>query len=153
VRTVEGQPNCSRPGGELIGKLSRDEVEQLLHTQSIGRLGCNCEGLTYVLPVTYAYDGSRIIVHSAEGMKLQMMRANPKVCFQVDHIEDMANWRSVIIWGDFRELHELEAAQAMGLLIERLSPSRASATAIGSPTKEVVYEIVIAERTGRFEKS
>jgi nitroimidazol reductase NimA-like FMN-containing flavoprotein (pyridoxamine 5'-phosphate oxidase superfamily) len=28
-----------------------------------------------------------------------MMRANPHVCFEVDHRENLANWRSVVAWG------------------------------------------------------
>jgi hypothetical protein len=37
--------------------------------------------------------------HSADGLKITMMRANPHVCFEVDHRENLANWRSVVAWG------------------------------------------------------
>ena len=39
--------------------------------------------------------------HSGEGLKLQMMRANPSVCFEVDRHENLANWQSVIAQGTF----------------------------------------------------
>jgi len=32
------------------------------------------------------------------------MRKNPEVCFQLDVIENLASWRSVICWGTFEEL-------------------------------------------------
>ena len=32
------------------------------------------------------------------------MRANPFVCFEVEDIDDLANWHSVIAWGVFEEL-------------------------------------------------
>ena len=33
-----------------------------------------------------------------------MMRENPWVCVEVDHMDNLANWRSVIAWGRFEEL-------------------------------------------------
>jgi len=140
----------------MLGKLTQDQIEQVLHAEVIGRIGCHSEGLTYVVPVTFAYDGQRIIVHSAEGMKLQMMRSNPSVCFQVDQIQDMANWRSVILWGEFRELEDIEAAQGMGLLIERIRVLNSDETSYyqaKGPMKATVYEIRIGQKTGRYEKS
>src|SRR5690349_15821111 len=118
--TVTGEP--------MLGKLNAEQIEQVLHSQTIGRIGCHCEGLTYVVPVTFVYDGERIIAHSSEGMKLQMMRANPSVCFQVDDIENMTSWKSVILWGAFRELEGTEAAQAIGLLADRIRSEFVSQT-------------------------
>jgi len=140
----------------MLGKLTQDQIEQVLHAEVIGRIGCHSEGLTYVVPVTFAYDGQRIIVHSAEGMKVQMMRSNPSVCFQVDQIQDIANWRSVILWGEFRELEDIEAALGMGLLIERMRVPNSDETSYyqtKGPMKATVYEIRIGQKTGRYEKS
>ena len=143
----------------MLGSLTSDEIEQVLHKQAVGRIGCHHNGRTYVVPVTYAYDGARIIAHSAEGLKLRMMRANPEVCFQVDEIHDMADWKSVIAWGAFRELRTMEAAQAMSFLVERMTNRNTSETAhiplnahTGGPVKACVYEIAVREKTGRFEK-
>jgi nitroimidazol reductase NimA-like FMN-containing flavoprotein (pyridoxamine 5'-phosphate oxidase superfamily) len=141
----------------MLGSLKPDEIEQVLHTATVGRIGCHCEGLTYIVPVTFTYDGQRVIAHSAEGMKIQMMRSNPSVCFQVDQIDAMTDWRSVVLWGRFRELEGLEAAQAMGLLVERLKSTPISRTAPHPPPeskiKAVVYEILVNNKTGRFESN
>jgi nitroimidazol reductase NimA-like FMN-containing flavoprotein (pyridoxamine 5'-phosphate oxidase superfamily) len=32
------------------------------------------------------------------------MRKNPNFCFQTDIMENLANWKSVIAWGAFKEL-------------------------------------------------
>jgi nitroimidazol reductase NimA-like FMN-containing flavoprotein (pyridoxamine 5'-phosphate oxidase superfamily) len=144
----------------MTGFLCNQHIEQFLHSQAVGRIGCSCEGLPYVVPVTYAYDGKRVIAHSAEGMKIQMMRSSPKVCFEVDQIDDLANWRSVIAWGCFRELQGNDAALAMGLLLERFRPMTVSETAHphhhalqhDGPFRGVVFEIVLREKTGRYEK-
>ena len=41
-----------------------------------------------------------------------MMRANPFVCFEVEDIDDLANWHSVIAWGVFEELACEDEARA-----------------------------------------
>ena len=63
----------------------------------------SAEGRTYVVPITYAYDNNSVIGHSSEGLKMRMMRENPWVCVEVDHMDDLANCRSVIAWGRFEE--------------------------------------------------
>lgn len=150
----------------MLGVLSDEQVDRLLHAEVVGRLGCHADGRTYVVPVTYAYDGSAIYGHTSDGMKVRMMRQNPEVCFEVDRMENMANWQSVIAWGRFEELRGTAAAHAMGLLMDRLLPLIASETAApphGRDPSEVhradvagrhvvVYRIVIREKTGRFEK-
>lgn len=125
-------------------------------TGTVGRIGCHANGRTYIVPITYAFDGERIIGHSADGLKLEMMRANPDVCFQVEQVENLGNWSSVIAWGKFHELKDAEAMSAMNLLMEKLKPHVASETAMPShgfstkaPPRAVVYAI---EKTGRFEK-
>jgi len=44
-------------------------------------------GLTYVVPVIYAYDCDGLYVASIEGQKASMMRENPSVCFEVDEYD------------------------------------------------------------------
>ena len=55
-----------------------------------------------------------------------MMRENPEVCFEVEQVDNLASWRSVIAWGTYEELHGSEAKKAMGLLVERVMPLMAS---------------------------
>jgi nitroimidazol reductase NimA-like FMN-containing flavoprotein (pyridoxamine 5'-phosphate oxidase superfamily) len=93
-----------------------------------------------------------------------MLRANPAVCFEVDHVERLTNWQSVIVWGQFEELHGQDADRAEQVLVERLKPILADQieqlsqrpAPVGNPTaglfvrREVVFRIVVTERTGRY---
>lgn len=73
--------------------------------------------------MAFAYDGTHIYAHSKAGIKITMMRKNPFVCFPVDIIENMANWRSVIIQGEYEELKSgSRQAVAYSLLKDRLTP-------------------------------
>jgi nitroimidazol reductase NimA-like FMN-containing flavoprotein (pyridoxamine 5'-phosphate oxidase superfamily) len=149
----------------MLGELSREQIEHLLHSEVVGRIGCHAEGRTYVVPVNYVYDGEFIYGHATDGMKLRMMRANPEVCFQVDHRVSLSDWQSVIAWGTFEELRGHEATRAMDLLLDRLLPLLASedtqatgeearqTLAAGTPVEHLtLYRIRLRERTGRFEK-
>ncbi len=141
----------------MLGELSRSEVEHILHEGLIGRIGCHAYGKTYVVPITYAYDGTYVYAHSEEGMKIHMMRANPHVCFEVDAMDDLANWESVVAWGTFEELHGDQARRALELLVEQISPRiagppGASAHPNTSTQPAVLYRILLEEKTGRFER-
>src|SRR5207249_11652316 len=89
-----------------IGELDSNQIDHLLQTEVVGRLGCHADGKTYIVPITYVYDGGYVYGHTIEGTKTRMMRANPEVCFEVDHIDDLTNWQSVIAWGSFEELYD-----------------------------------------------
>src|SRR5688572_33385027 len=90
----------------MIDKLSDYEIEEVLSLNFVGRIGCHAMGQTYIVPVSYAYDEGYIYVRSFEGLKITIMRENPAVCFQVDVINNMSNWQSVIAWGLFEELND-----------------------------------------------
>jgi uncharacterized protein len=149
----------------MLGTLNSRQVDQVLRSEVVGHLGCVADGKNYVTPISYVYDGECIYGHAAEGMKLRMMRAHPEVCFQVDHIENLANWVSVIVWGEFEELVNDAEKEAMRLFLDRMEPLQVSETAIsphraptGVPALDlqgqmmVFYRIKLTERTGRFEK-
>lgn len=149
----------------MFGKLNSTEIEKLIHEQFIGRLGCHSDGLTYIVPFSYAYDGNYIYCHSFEGMKVDIMRKNPKVCFQVDNTKNLANWQSVICWGTFEEIPAGEERNnALRKLEERRLPVVTSETMHLTSqwpfpsediekVKGIVFRILLDKKTGRFEKS
>lgn len=148
----------------MFGELNPEEIEQVLMQQVVGRLGCHAHGITYVVPVSYAYDGRFIYGRSFEGMKINMMRIDPQVCFQVDIMNNMADWQSVIAWGVYEELkHATERNEALQKLMNRQLPLLSSETTHLSPVwpftpheiseiKGVVFRILVTQKTGRFEK-
>src|SRR5689334_1808827 len=101
----------------MIHPLSEEKIEALLTSEVVGRVGCCHKDEMYVVPISYTYDGASIYVHTQEGMKLDLMRKNPNVCFQVDDMKDIAHWKSVLAWGRFEELTEkTEKEKALHLL-------------------------------------
>lgn len=151
----------------MLGELSSQEIEGLLRSEVTGRIGCHSDGRTYVVPITYAYDRGDVYCHSPEGLKLRMMRKNPVICFEVDRIEDMGNWKSVVAYGMFEELRGRDAIAAMDILIKRFvsieredepHPSYVFRDSEAEPAKTdgrevVIFRLRLTEKTGRFERT
>ena len=73
----------------MLGELTPEEIDEMLRSEAIGRIGCYAFGRPYVVPITFAYDGVAVYGHSREGLKLRMMRSHPSVCFEVDRMEGL----------------------------------------------------------------
>src|SRR5476651_2664138 len=97
----------------MFGKLNANEIGEVLKHQILGRIGCHSGDITYIVPISYAYDGEYVYAHTQEGLKMEIMRQNPQVCFEVELLENMANWKTVIAWGEFEEIKE-EAERRKG---------------------------------------
>jgi nitroimidazol reductase NimA-like FMN-containing flavoprotein (pyridoxamine 5'-phosphate oxidase superfamily) len=149
----------------MLGILNIQEIEDLLSKQFVGRIGCYHGDSIYVVPISYAYDGEYVYCHTDEGMKIDIMRNNPQVCFEVDHLHNMANWQSVIAWGKFEELTDAaERNKALHQLHQRILPLIASETVHLSPDwpfppaelskiRGITFRIRLGKKTGRFEKT
>ena len=78
-------------------------------------------------------------------------------------MKDMANWKSVISWGQFEEVAEkTERNKALQVLVDRILPLISSQTTHLSPQwpfpvdnfekiKGIIFRIRLKEKTGRFE--
>lgn len=149
----------------MFGKLNTGQIEELLKSQFIGRIACHADGITYIVPISYAYDGTCIYGHTYEGMKVDMMRKNPKICFEVENTKNLANWESVVAWGEFEELKDgKERDEAVQKLMNRVFPVISSETMHLSPQwpfpaesaadiTGIIFRIKLTEKTGRYEKS
>ena len=163
----------------MWGDLDKSQIDDLLKSELIGRVGCFDGNKVYVVPITYAYDNGYIYGHTKDGLKIHMMRNNPNVCFEIDWMKDMSNWKSVIVYGTFEELKGDDANNGLEILMKSIisnldrksSPPEASghdnlgienfafqhsflSPFLHSKNNEifdiVVYRIKVNEATGKF---
>lgn len=135
----------------VIRVLPDDQIEELLRTAIVGRIACcdhgqHSDGRPYLVPLAYGYDGEAIYAHSGPGRKLDFMRAEPLVTFEVDEATAPDRWRSVIAEGVFEEITDETARNAALRIIYRES---APLPELGAFT--VVYRIRLTARSGRYE--
>ena len=140
-------------GGRGVPReLSRDEIEEFLRGQRIARLGCHADGVTYVVPLIYAYEHGAVVAVTTEGRKTAMLRENPRVCVEVDEYDTdgKGSWRSVIAYGTYEELAGDAIEPALTLLRERFART-AGRTAEPRPLgpEVVVLRVTLDEFSGR----
>ena len=107
----------------IINKLTPEECTSLLEKATLARLACALDNQPYVIPIYVAYDDGNLYALATLGQKVEWMRANPKVCLQVDEIQNHEQWVSVVVNGQYLELREPqyseEHAHAKKLLEKR----------------------------------
>jgi nitroimidazol reductase NimA-like FMN-containing flavoprotein (pyridoxamine 5'-phosphate oxidase superfamily) len=149
----------------MMGELTTNEIENLLHTSVLGRIGCSDGKLIYVVPISFVYDGAYVYCHTHEGLKAKMLRKNPSLCFEVELLKDLANWQTVIAHGTFEELIDpkLRLDALLKLHARKLPIITSQTTRLTEEwpflAKElgllegVTFRIRLLSKTGRFEKT
>jgi len=101
----------------------KELMEQIVREGDIGHLAFVSDE-PYVIPINYAYCEGRILFHCAlEGKKLDLIRADPRVCMAVSrqeghpapHAGEACDnpFESVLCWGDARIIDDLDERQAV----------------------------------------
>jgi nitroimidazol reductase NimA-like FMN-containing flavoprotein (pyridoxamine 5'-phosphate oxidase superfamily) len=141
----------------------RDEMESLLQETLVGCLATvGPDGSPYITPLNFVYHQGKIYFHCAfEGRKMDSIKANPRVCFEVHelikivHVQRACDfstrYRSVLVFGHARSLPDVDEKVA---ILTALGEKYAGGRAVEPPTpKEArgteVIEITIEEMTGK----
>ncbi len=147
----------------MVGNLNESEIDNILSSQTVGRIACIDGKHPYIIPVSYTYDGEYIYGQTREGIKLRILRKNPNICFEADVMMDMANWKSVVIRGVFEELKGDEAEKTRAILSKKfftlmtgfkVHHHQHDVTSViddSNHIKPVLYRIRIKQKSGRFQ--
>jgi nitroimidazol reductase NimA-like FMN-containing flavoprotein (pyridoxamine 5'-phosphate oxidase superfamily) len=138
-------------------------LEEILKQNQVGRLGTSVNGLPYVVPMNFAYIEDKILLHThKEGKKVQDIRENPYVCFEVDSGEIIKNdlpckysWKyySVIAFGKAKiiEEHELKY-ESLKIICEKYAfgkSSKLTLELIRNLESLIIIQIDIQHMTGK----
>ena len=78
----------------------RSEIDSIIRSCQVCRLGLSDGGEPYVVPLCFGYDGQALYVHAAsEGRKLDILRENSRVCFEFDVVRRMVEAEDACSWG------------------------------------------------------
>lgn len=140
----------------MIKNLDEQTAYKLLKEQGLGHLGVVLEtGEPYVVPVNYVYLDDEIFLHTLPGAKLDALRANGKVCLQVEKIKKNCRWQSVIAFGEFREIKKtnkkIRVLQEFTERFKNLTPVEAMSEDNWNPGGVIVFRINIRSITGMAE--
>ena len=147
----------------MIQDLATKEGKQLLKDNYIGHLSFIAGDWPYSIPITYYYSKGQntIISYAAEGHKIRSMRENPNVSLEVNEIDSVSHWKSVLVHGKFEELTGIDAkyylhefAEGVKSLLRRKEKKHVQAISefsskIESAELPIVYRIIIDDMTAK----
>ena len=134
--------------------LNREECLQFLMENTFGYVGCNDGYNTYIYPATYYFDDKNIVCQSAPDSKIDIMRQNRRVCFQISSNHTQFNHKNVLILGEYSEINDLnQRYNSIRYFVHRmiqLDSFQDKDTIIKQHKmiKPVIYRIIIDEITG-----
>jgi len=104
---------------------------RMLSSEAVMRLAVNSDGQPYIVPVNFGYRDNALYFHSAkEGMKIEALKQNPRVCFEVERGSEVlqaqtacgfgTRYRSIIGYGVARILESAEEKKyALSVMMEK----------------------------------
>jgi uncharacterized protein len=146
----------------------RGELAAILEKCDVCRLAFAEGGAAYIVTMNFGFDWSRefplLYFHCArEGRKLDMMRANPRVCFELDADHELVtgpapcDWgmkfASLVGYGELRPAAD-EAERGLGLdaIMRHYGWSGAAEYAAGAMGATTVLVLEVDELCGKRKK-
>ena len=135
--------------------LSREECVAILARNHVGRLAWAVESRVEIKPVNYVYHEGWLYGRTSQGALLADAAATwAPVAFEVDEVEELFRWRSVVVHGGFYTvvddglaLHDEEWWQGVQLLRTLIPETFTGDDPAGFRT--VVFRLAVQEATGR----
>ncbi|OBB81014.1 pyridoxamine 5'-phosphate oxidase family protein [Mycolicibacterium peregrinum] len=135
-------------------RTDRPDLDSVLDAASVGTLATVLDGQPWVVPMLYARDGDRILLHGSTGAgALRHVAAGAPAAFCVTLLDGIvvadtlfdstANYRSAVVRGNLTVIDPREAAYALDLLSDSLIPGRSSEVR-ASTKKELVATLAVA---------
>ncbi len=144
--------------------IDRTLLDWVIRRAVVCRLGLSQGDRAYIVPLSFGYDGQCIYFHTAaEGRKLDMLAANPQVCFEMEHDVKVIphetracawsmSFYSVMGTGVVREVTEPdEKVAALQVIMGHYSPQVWEIGAADARTVRV-WRLEIEEMSGKKSK-
>jgi nitroimidazol reductase NimA-like FMN-containing flavoprotein (pyridoxamine 5'-phosphate oxidase superfamily) len=141
-----------------------EEIVEIIQKAGVCRLGLAVDNTPYVVPVNYGYDPKNncLYIHCAgQGRKLDMIKQNNTVCFQVDVDVEIrgkdktacncnAIYRSVIGYGNAFLIDDFEQKKkALDILMKHYSDRKSFEYKKEEIEKVGIIKITITELCGK----
>ncbi|BBX31679.1 hypothetical protein MMAG44476_30291 [Mycolicibacterium mageritense DSM 44476 = CIP 104973] len=132
----------------------RADLDAVLDAAAVGTLATVVDGQPWVVPMLYARDGDRVLLHGSTGAgALRHVAAGAPAAFCVTLLDGIvvadtlfdssANYRSAVVRGNLTVIDPADATHALNLMSDSLIPGR-SAEVRASTKKELAATLAMA---------
>jgi hypothetical protein len=138
--------------------LARAECEAMLARHTFGRLAYTFRDHVDVEPIGYAYADGALVFRTAPGSKLETLAHHPWAALEIDEVDSLLDWRSVVVHGTVYALQQtgtrpqVRAYRAAVKALRRLIP-HALAEGDPVPFRSVVMKLHVDRMSGRRARS
>ncbi len=135
-------------------ELTKPECEAILANHHVGRLAYTFHDRVDIEPIGFVFDQDGLVFRTGPGSKLMTLKHHPWVALEVDEVEGMFKWRSVVVHGTAYVLSEigseaeLEAYHSALATLRRHVPETFRAND-PTPARSVVMRLSIDKISGR----
>ena len=137
-----------------IVELSAEACTALLRRHHVGRMAYAFRERVDITPIHYVYSDGWLFARTSHGGKMDLLAHAPWVAFEVDEIDSVFDWRSVVVHGTAhtmeREGSSLDAEHwARGIAALRVVVPETGTADDPVPYRTLVFGIFVHSVTGR----
>ena len=148
----------TRPLAPTFRDLDAAEMDALLGRNHVGRIAYRFHDRVDIEPIHYVYADGAFYMRTEHGSKLATLAHAPWVAFEVDEIDGIFDWRSVVAHGTVYVLEDAGSPEMRAnyrAAVRRLRELVPGALGQDDPVpdRSVVLKLHPAEMTGRVARS
>ena len=140
---------------------NRREIDSILSKAIVCRISIIDHETPYIVPMNFGYKDDILYLHSApEGKKIDLLKRNPRVCFEVESDLEIINtgipckwsmnYTSVIGYGKAKFITDIEQKQkALHIIIDHYTPGSSYIFSEKNLKEVTVIKIEISEMTAK----
>ena len=135
-------------------ELDPTECAALLQRHHVGRLAFGRKDRVDIEPIHYVHDDGWLYGRTGPGTKLEVVTHNRWVAFEIDEVDAIFDWRSVVVKGGFYLLRPDGSAEEVATyakaikILRKFIPETLTATD-PLPDRAIIFRIHIDEISGR----
>ena len=134
--------------------LSTEECEAMLAAHHVGRMAFSFHDRVDIEPMHYVWSDGWIYGRTGEGTKVRALARNRRVAFEIDEVDALFDWRSVVAKGSLYLLDPDDEGPLAGewqraVSLLRLVIPEAFTPDDPTPGRAIVFRIRAEDVTGR----